>query len=157
MRTILVLILTLCSLWASADKTTRRGLKVAAPAKTEASSSAAADTVIPSPGMVELSGYDKPLRSNKESIYITNATRRILLEALVEISYFDNSGRLLHKRDVRIKTNVPAGETRQATFSSWDKQRTMFYHRSGKPRTADGTPYRIKAVAKSAVYAIKSR
>lgn len=155
MRKITVLFVILCSLWVYADKTTRRGLKVAAPAKTEARSDAAADTVVPSPGMVELSGYDKPLRSNKESIYITNATRRRLLETVVEISYFDNSGRLLHKREVRIKTNVPAGETRQATFSSWDKQRTMFYHRSGKPRTADGTPYRIKAVAKSAVYAVK--
>lgn len=155
MKKAIALILALCALCAYADKTTRRGLRVSEQPRKEAKSAVSADTVIPSPGMIELSGYEKPLRSNKESLFITNATRRLLLETVVEISYFDESGRLLHRRQVSIKTDVPPGETRQATFSSWDRQRVMYYHRSGKPRTADGTPYRIKTEVKSAVYAVK--
>ena len=149
-KTVLVIALLLTALSASADKTTRKNLKERRIEPTEAT--VAADTVTLSPGMVALSGYDKPLRSNKESLYVTNATRRHLLYVEIEITYFDESGRQLHKRTAKQNVDIPAGETRQLTFPSWDKQRNMYYTLSGKPRTSNGTPYTVKAVAGKACY-----
>ncbi len=83
---------------------------------------------------------------------MTNATRRHLLYVEIEITYFDESGRQLHKRTAKQNVDIPAGETRQLTFPSWDKQRNMYYTLSGKPRTSNGTPYTVKAVAGKACY-----
>lgn len=150
MKQLIFTLLVLISLMASADKTTRKNLKVRKIAAQEVV--AAADTVVLSPGMATLAGYDKPLRSNKESIYLTNATRRRLSYIEIEITYFDESGRQLHKRTVSQTVDIPAGETRQLTFASWDKQRNMYYTLSGKPRTSNGTPYTISARATRAIY-----
>jgi hypothetical protein len=152
MKQLIFTLLVLTTLVASADKTTRKGLKVAKPTRIEAADTTALDTIALSPGMITLAGYDKPLRSNKESIYLTNATRRRLSYIEIEITYFDESGRQLHKRTVSQTVDIPAGETRQLTFASWDKQRNMYYTLSGKPRTSNGTPYTISARATRAIY-----
>ena len=44
------------------DRTTRRGLKAVAPTAVNAVAMRH-DTVTPSPGMIDVAGYDKPLRS----------------------------------------------------------------------------------------------
>lgn len=150
MRISALLALLIICLSASADKTTRKNLRVKKIAAQE--TIAAADTVVLSPGMAALAGYDKPLRSNKESIYLTNATRRRLTYIEIEFTYLDESGRQLHKRIVSQQVDIPAGETRQLTFASWDKQRNMYYTLSGKPRTSNGTPYSISATPLRAIY-----
>ncbi|MDE5744303.1 MAG: hypothetical protein K2H84_01425 [Paramuribaculum sp.] len=151
MRIIIALLIALTALCANADKTTRKGLK-AIPAKEQPAKSDSLDFFAPSPGMIRLSGYDKPLRSYRESIYITNASRRPLRFINLEITYLDEQGKQLHRRNVKLNVTVPAGETRQLTFSSWDKQRNMYYVKSGKPRTSDGTPYSIAARVIEAAY-----
>lgn len=151
MKYFILTLLLLCAVAAYADKTTRRGLKVA-PAKETVVSSDTLDSFVPSPGMIRLSGYDKPLRSTKESIFVTNASRRTLCFIDLEITYFDESGRQMHKRNIKLHVNIPGGETRQLTFSSWDKQRNLYYVKSGKPRTSDGTPYSISAKVIEAAY-----
>ncbi len=151
MRLLFTILLVVTALCATADKTTRKGLK-ALQVKEQTATADSADIFIPSPGMIPLNGYDKPLRSNKESIYVTNASRRLLSYINIEITYLDEAGRLLHKRNVKLNMHIPAGETRQATFSSWDKQRNMYYIKSGKPRTSDGTPYSVTVKAVEAAY-----
>ena len=151
MRLVFTILLIAATLSASADRTTRKGLK-AITVKEQTVKTDSIDTFVPSPGMIRLSGYDKPLRSYKESIYATNATRRVLSYINIEITYFDESGRQMHKRNVKLNVHIPEGETRQITFSSWDKQRNLYYIKSGKPRTSDGTPYSISAQVIEAAY-----
>ena len=45
-------------------------------APTTAMTAEAADTLTPSHGMIDVSGYDKPLRSASETLFITNHSRR---------------------------------------------------------------------------------
>lgn len=151
MRFLFTILLIASALCASADKTTRKGLK-ADRLKVQTEKTDSIDTFKPSPGMIRLSGYDKPLRSYKESIYVTNASRRNLSYINLEITYLDEAGRQLHKRNIKLNVNIPAGETRQVIFSSWDKQRNLYYIKSGKPRRSDGTPYSISAEVIEAAY-----
>ena len=112
---------------------------------------AAADTVVPSSGMVILSGYDKPLRSSRESIFVTNRSRRAVSAITLRIVYSDPKDRQLHSRDITVTTHIPPGETRQLTFPSWDRQHAFYYHLTGKPRTADGSPYTVRATPLSII------
>lgn len=134
---------------ASADRTTRSRLRVR---QQQTVNRLSIDTIVPSPGMVTLSGYDKALRSSRESILITNASRRRIKCVVMEITYLDTRGRMLNKRRVEVTVDIPAGETRQVTFSSWDKQKTMYYRLTGKYRTSDGTPYDIRAIATGVLF-----
>ena len=123
-------------------RTTRRNLHRSA---TTIANTAVADTITPSSGMLVLSGYDKPLRSSRESIFATNRSRRTISSVTLQIEYIDAKGRQLHSRDVTLAVRIPPGETRQLTFASWDKQHAFFYNLSGKPRTSAGSPYSIRA------------
>ncbi len=123
-------------------RTTRRNLhRTTAVAAT----GAVADTVVPSSGMVALSGYDKPLRSSRESIFATNRSRRTISAITLRIDYLDPHQRQLHSREVTVPIVIPPGETRQLTFRSWDRQNAFYYHLTGKPRTTAGSPYTIRA------------
>ena len=91
---------------------------------------------------VKFYGYDKQLNARKETLFIKNANPWPMREVEVEITYRDMQGRMLHRRKVNIKCNVPAGETRRAEFSSWDTQNDFYYFESTEPRR-EATPYRI--------------
>lgn len=123
-------------------RTTRRNLHRATAVTT---TQAKDDTIVPSSGMVILSGYDKPLRSSKESIFATNRSRRTIAAITLRIDYFDPQERQLHSRDITIPVIIPPGGTRQLTFQSWDRQHAFYYHLTGKPRTSPGSPYTIRA------------
>lgn len=131
------------------ERTTRRGLQRVA--VTSQATTADADTIVPSAGMITLSGYDKPLKSSKESIFVTNRSRRTVSDIEVSLTYLDPQGRQLHERHITITIALPPGQTRQFYFPSWDKQRAFFYELSGKPRTSDGSPYKIKATPVRAI------
>lgn len=92
---------------------------------------------------VEFSGYDKTATSNKETVCITNNTAQTLYSSQLEITYLDMQGRMLHKRSVDIRTEIPAGETRTVSFRHYDAQQSLYYHRSKPPRT-HGIPYDIR-------------
>lgn len=129
-------------------RTTRRNLHRTDPTPNR---TAEADTIVPSSGMVILSGYDKPLRSSRESIFVTNRSRRAISAITLRIVYSDTKERQLHSRDITIATHIPPGETRQLTFSSWDRQHAFYFHLTGKPRTADGSPYTVRVTPLSVV------
>jgi len=105
----------------------------------------APDTLyLPSRDSIQASGYDKPLRTNRETILLTNATSRPLQGLALTISYIDMQGRQLHERTDTLAASIPAGETRMLHLATWDTQHSYYYHRGQKPRTANVTPYGIR-------------
>lgn len=108
-----------------------------------ADTSVGVDTIIPSPTDVTVSGYNKPLRATRESLFITNNTDTHIVTTVLTIGYFDSDSTMIHSRTVRINTPIPPGQTRNATFPSWDRQ-TSFYFISSPPSRAAGIPYFIR-------------
>ena len=140
-RTATILIALLIAAGVSAQRTTRRGLRASQPAATEC---AAVDTVAVTADSITLSGYDKPLRSRTESMFVSNHTGRTVAGLRLRIEYFDLSGRSLHARECDIAARIPAGSTRQISFPSWDRQLSFYYRLSSKPRRADAAPYNVR-------------
>lgn len=99
----------------------------------------------PSREEIQLSGYDKPLRTNRETILVTNSTPRPVDGVSVTIKYTDMQGRQLHERTDTLHTDIPSGETRMLHLRTWDTQHSYYYHRGQQPRTANVTPYDIIA------------
>ena len=92
-----------------------------------------------------VAGYDKPLRSRNESLFIVNHTPADLQMVVIQITYTDSKGRQLHKAVNRISENIPAGETRLVKFPSWDVQQAFYYRRSPRPsRAVQATPYDVE-------------
>ncbi|MCM1293185.1 MAG: hypothetical protein NC230_06380 [Bacteroides sp.] len=130
----------------TAQKTTRRKLKSKTGTEVSAASiKTIADTLIGDDcAIARLSGYDKPLRSNNESIFVTNTGEKRITALTLNIEYIDQSGRMLHSRKLTINCDIPSGETRMLTFKSWDKQHSFVYLRSTKPKRSDHTVYDIR-------------
>lgn len=128
---------------ATAQRTTRRHLS---PRVSAAAEGLVADTIFsPADSLVLLSGYDKPLRATKESIFITNQSQSAISAINITIDYLDKYGRMLHQRTVTLPVDIPAGETRKADFASWDSQRTFYFHQSPPARTHTRCyPYSVK-------------
>ncbi|MBD5254704.1 MAG: hypothetical protein HDS53_01315 [Barnesiella sp.] len=133
--------ITACTVSAEAQRTTRKRLH---PIATDTTTVTSADTIRSfDPAMLILSGYDKPLRSTNESIFLRNLTDRVITSVTLSIDYFDMHGRQLHNREVTIPCSIPPKATRQLTFRSWDRQKSFVYHRSQRPKRADYSPYDI--------------
>lgn len=109
----------------SAQRTTRTGLHAAADAE---NISVPCDTIV-APGleMVEVKGYDKPLRSRRETFFVANPGDKTIQRVALTISYFDTSNNLLHRAAHNVAVDVPAGETRIAGVRSWDVQNAFYY------------------------------
>lgn len=94
--------------------------------------------------LIVLSGYEKALRSSRESLLITNLHSDTIAGIGITIEYLDTRGRQLHKRSVTIPTEIPPTETRMCAFESWDKQKVWYYTLSAPARTsAPATPYNV--------------
>lgn len=142
--------LTLCltalfavSAAATIDKTTRKGLKVDASAINHDVKTVADTLHGPITDSIYLAGYDKPLRSTRESLFVTNRSDRDIDGLVIETEYRDMAGRQLHKRTVTISCDIPAGETRRVDFRSWDRQQSFYYRLSPKPKRSQATPYDV--------------
>ena len=66
----------------------------------------ASETTVPfdtvaAEGLVRFSGYEKTLRSNRETMFVTNLSEREIGGVWFGISYLPTSGRLLHKASHR--------------------------------------------------------
>lgn len=104
-----------------------------------------------------VTGYEKPLRASRESLFILNRTDRELLSVRLEISYFTgkdtSSGTLLHKRKVELQTQIPAGERRMVWYNSWDRNQVFYYHINTPGRTRrQATPYTVSIKVLEAVF-----
>ena len=143
MRTFLTILLCCTFLLAFADKTTRKRLRPEV--QTETTVETDSVTVISNlpDSAIVLTGYDKPLYSQRETVFVINKSGFDFDEMNVTITYYDLQNRQLHTRDVSIKKHIPAGETLQVYFKSWDVQNSFYYAKSRKPRT-QATPYTVK-------------
>ena len=148
MRRILVLAIIAIAVACAAQRTTRRGLH----AKTDSKESEAPaikpvyDTIVaPGTDLIEVKGYDKPLRSRRETFFVTNNADKSVEGMAITITYFDRSRRQLHQRPANIRIDIPAGETRQAVLKSWDTQQAFYHINSPVPsRAQQATPYEVK-------------
>ncbi len=141
------LVLFALALAASAERTSRGRLRPAPAAVSDtvgAGDVSGLRTVCSDSVSVSVKGYDKPLRSRRETFFIVNADTALTVErACLTITYFDMDGRMLHRRSENLDCEVPALETRRVAIPSWDTQRTFFFHLSDPPARAVGTPYQV--------------
>ncbi|MDE7410995.1 MAG: hypothetical protein K2M94_03050 [Paramuribaculum sp.] len=146
---LIILIISIISLSASdtaakRQRTTRKALKSAV-SNGKHTSVAGNDTVWTESDNVSIriSGYDKPLRSTSESMFISNNTTDTLTAVGLNLNYYDSKKRQLHSRTVSIKCTIPPSQTRQANIQSWDRQHSFYYRLSSVPRKAAGVPYDV--------------
>lgn len=146
MKKAFYLLILALSLTAMAQNTTRRNLQPA-PGATSAPTSAAVsyDTIVgPRAHLLDLNGYDKPLRSRRETFFATNNAQAPVAAIAFTINYFDQQRRMLHSASQRVNVDIPAGETRQVSLKSWDEQQSFYYVHSAVPtRAGQATPYDI--------------
>lgn len=135
----IILILCAIAINCSAQRTTRKNLK---PINNHAVT-IAGDTIRDiSANLLKITGYDKPLNSNKETFFASNNGTSTITAMNITFNYFDSQNRQLHSASHAIECSIPPGETRQLSVSSWDKQKSFFYYRSAKPRRK-ATPYSV--------------
>ena len=102
------------------------------------------DTIaVTSQADIRLSGYDKPLNSRKESMFVSNKLPCRIVGLNIRLSYSDMSGHTLHEEVIDLHDDIPAGATRRVEFPSWDRQNSFYYYRGRQPRVANVTPYRV--------------
>lgn len=151
MRNFITAILIFSSLATWSQRTTRQQLKLnVAPIASERTDTIAEPSV-------SLSGYEKTLRSSKESILVTNACADTIDAISLTIDYLDMQGRQIHRRTLELSSPDPIapGQTRQLEFRSWDSQRVWHYRLSQPTNpTGQATPYDIKATIN---YALRKR
>ena len=138
---IITIALSLC--WANelwAKRTTRSKLN---PPETTVE---LAGAVKVEPGMITIDKYDKPLRSRYESMFVTNHTPATVTSVRVRLDYISMEGDTIHEAVRLLKCSLPPNSTRRLTFSSWDKQLTLYYYLTDKPSRLKGTPYKISIV-----------
>lgn len=143
MRIAIIFCILAMGLHAAAQRTTRANLKREAVADARP----AGDTVFNCGDTLRVSvrGFEKSLRSRKESVFVVNNTGMPIEKVGLEIEYTDAKGRQLHKRSVVAAQEIPAGETRMCVFPSWDKQQVWYYVLSDPPRTRmQATPFDVK-------------
>lgn len=137
---------------AEAQRTTRSRLKAGHKSEISAAKleydtvAVAADSLL-----FPFSGYEKTLRSSKESFFVTNRSDSTVTRLSLDIIYKDMKGRPLDTRSVDLDIDLPAGETRRIDLRSWDRQNVFYYHLSPVPRSDHATPYRVNILLKAAM------
>lgn len=136
---IILLILSVVTLQArKVQKTTRKVRSVT----TE--NSVQADTITVQPQDITFKGYDKPLKSARETVIATSHLSYCISDMEVSITYNDMQGRSLHQRTLWVNADLKPRKSQLITFPSWDVQKSFFYHRGQQPRTPNVTPYDIR-------------
>ena len=93
---------------------------------------------------VVVAGFDKPLRSTRESMFVTNGTASAISGLGIEITYRDGRGRMLHRASHAISADIPAGQTRRIEVPSFDRGGAFRYRLSEPPRGArQATPFDV--------------
>lgn len=155
MKKLIIAAIALLAVSAAAQRTTRARLQNGA---ADAQPAPAECTVIaaPSPQYVSVSGYDKPLRSRRETFFVTNNGDTPIEGIAFTINYFDSNNRQLHAASHNVSVQIPPSETRQVNIKSWDSQQSFYYTRSTAPARADqATPYDVKITVDSIFCAAK--
>lgn len=148
-----IALLLLSAVMASAQRTTRRPLRAKpAAVAVDTAGRCMVDTVAFPGDRVVVSGYEKPLRSIRETLHVTNAdTARVLVSVMLEIAYIDVDGNRMHSRAVDLNCDIYPGATKMLAFRSWDVQNRFFFAEGPRPRTT-AYPYTIGLKVLSARY-----
>ncbi len=134
-----LLVLAVTSVAAPDTRTTRKKL-----VKSEQEVTVVADSTTVSPDSITIADYDKPLRSNYETFFVTNRHSRTIVRITIDIDYFDMNGSQLHSRSVTVECEIPPGATRQLHTRAWDRQKAFYHHTTrSKPRSPHARPYKV--------------
>lgn len=134
-----LLVLAVTSVAAPDTRTTRKKL-----VKSEQEVTVVADSTTVSPDSITIADYDKPLRSNYETFFVTNRHCRTIVRITVDIDYIDMNGSQLHSRSVTVECDIPPGATRQLHTRAWDRQKAFYHHTTrSKPRSPHARPYKV--------------
>lgn len=150
MRITLLILLVITSVCAAdCRRTTRRGLRPepVVPSETVAEG----DSVDVAEGDFILAGFEKPLRSRRESFFVTNNTDRDIISLRVRLIYYDLDDRMLDTRTVDAAVDVAPGETSRVYIRAWDLQDVFYYYRSARPRSGVATPFKVSVTVTGAV------
>lgn len=96
--------------------------------------------------MIAVGKYDKPLRSRFESVFLTNLTDSAVTALSLNLTYISMQGDTIHQALRTFDYPIPPHSTRRLTFSSWDKQLTLYYYLTDKPSRLRGTPYKVSVI-----------
>ncbi len=134
-----LLVLAVTSVAAPDTRTTRKKL-----VKSEQEVTVVADSTTVSPDSITIADYDKPLRSNYETFFVTNRHNRTIVRITIDIDYIDMNGSQLHSRSVTVECEIPPGATRQLHTRAWDRQKAFYHHTTrSKPRSPHARPYKV--------------
>ena len=134
-----LLVLAVTSVAAPDTRTTRKKL-----VKSEQEVTVVADSTTVSPDSITIADYDKPLRSNYETFFVTNRHSRTIVRITIDIDYIDMNGSQLHSRSVTVECEIPPGATRQLHTRAWDRQKAFYHHTTrSKPRSPHARPYKV--------------
>lgn len=140
--TLLTVILALMALSATGQRLTRPKAKV----KTvEAVQSAPAIDTLPAEN-VRITGYDKPLRSRRESMIVTNCGKEPFDSVRLTMTYTDDRGTLLNTRTITVAAHLHPGQAKSVSIRSWDVNNSYYYFLT-PPTRAAGTPFRLSVSA----------
>lgn len=145
MKKFVYLLVMILSLTALAQNTTRRNLQPVPATPSAPAPAITYDTIVgPRAHLLDLNGYDKPLRSRRETFFATNNSSAPVTSIAFTINYYDQSRRMLHSASQRVSVDIPVGETRQVSLRSWDEQQAFYYIHSAVPtRAGQATPYDV--------------
>lgn len=150
MRVALLILLVITSVCAAnCRRTTRRGLRPEPVVPSEAV--VEGDSVDVAEGDFTLAGFEKPLRSRRESFFVTNNTDRDIISLCVRLIYYDLDDRMLDTRTVDAAVDVAPGETSRVYIRAWDLQDVFYYYRSARPRSGVATPFKVSVTVTGAV------
>lgn len=93
---------------------------------------------------IAFSRFDKPVESTKETFLCKNTATATLVEVTVKINYFLTDGTKIHSRTVNIPCDIPSGETRQLSVTSFDRQKSYRYKGSRVPMRRESTPFDVR-------------
>lgn len=151
-NSIVILIIAMLSVAISAAAQRRNSLSPRLHALPAASAEApeSTDTLACARGDLVFSGYDKPLRASRETLFLTNHMSADVVRTVFHIEYFDLQGRQIHRRRCSVDVDLPAGETRCVDLPAWDRQGTYYFRGSRRPRVS-GVPYTVAVTPDSVV------
>ena len=123
--------------------TTRPGNLQPAAVRPEVSSiTAVADTA--ALDSLSVSAYDKPLRSLRETFFVTNNLASDTLTSLqLRLTYTASAdSAMLHSRTAILPCDIPPAQTRQLYLIAWDRQYTYYSENTRiKPQSTKAVPY----------------
>ncbi len=105
---------------------------------------------------LKITAYDKPLRSLRETFFVTNLYSTTITSLIIEFIYTGDDGLMLHSRTANIRCDIPAGETRQLYTTAWDRQYTYYYYNTRiTPKSKGAISYYVDIEPKFVTFAIR--